>query len=246
MNIKITATLFSIALFLSSCAQKKSTTEGTTGEIKTIPVQEFSQKINATQEKTIIDVRTPEELSSGTIPQAIHVDFYNPQFETQIDQLDKSKPIFIYCKSGGRSGNALEIFRKKGFQTVYNLQGGMMAWTAANMPISILETSQNRLSEEWSTESFSELIQKNDIVLVDYYAQWCAPCKRMKPALDNLEKKYAGKAKIVRLDIDKSPTLVQSEGITAIPTIVVYKQHKKIETITKELSASELEELLNN
>ena len=101
-------------------------------------------------------------------------------------------------------------------------------------------------TEEWSADNFSKLLHNNEVVLVDYYAKCCAPCKRMKPALDSLEKKYLGKAKILRLDVEKSPLLTKNEEVSALPTIVLYKQGKRIKVVTKELNQKELEELLLN
>ena len=232
-------------VFMASCAQNKVENVQTAQEIKTISISEFSEKLNATKDKIIIDVRTPGEVATGNIAGALNIDFNGNQFESEIDKLDKTKPIFLYCKSGGRSGSALEIMKQKGFSTVYNLQGGMMAWSASNMPIN-MSTSSPVIAEEWSADKFSKLLRDNEVVLVDYYAQWCAPCKRMKPALDSLEKKYLGKTKIIRLDVEKSPLLIKNEGVSALPTIVLYKQGKRIKVVTKELNQKELEELLLN
>ena len=77
---------------------------------------------------TILDVRTAQEVASGMIPKAIHIDFYATDFETQVSKLDKTKPILVYCRSGGRSENSMKVFEKQGFVKVYNLLGGYTAW----------------------------------------------------------------------------------------------------------------------
>jgi thioredoxin 1 len=229
--------------FMASCAQNNVEEPKVSQEIKTISVEEFSEKLNSIKEKLILDVRTPGEVATGAISGAVAIDYNDSQFETEIDKLDKSKSIFLYCKSGGRSGAALEILKEKGFNSVYNLQGGMMAWSAANLPINVNAFSP-LMEEEWTSEKFTKLLEDNQVVLVDYYAQWCAPCKRMKPALDALEKKYEGKVKILRLDVDKSPILTKNEGVSALPTIILYKQGQRSKVVSKEMNQVELEELI--
>ncbi len=77
----------------------------------------------------ILDVRTPGELRSGMIPNALHLDFYQGQdFIEQLQQLDKDKHYYVYCRSGNRSGKACEIMNQLGIPEAYNLMGGMLDW----------------------------------------------------------------------------------------------------------------------
>ena len=77
----------------------------------------------------ILDVRTEDECNEGMIPEAINIDIYKGQgFIYLIEELDKSKNYYVYCKSGGRSGQACSIMNQLGFENAYNLLGGMMEW----------------------------------------------------------------------------------------------------------------------
>lgn len=76
----------------------------------------------------LLDVRTPEEYAMGHIAGSINLDFKGPDFSTSLDTLDKSVPVYVYCQGGGRSGQAMEIMREKGFSAVYNLLGGYGSW----------------------------------------------------------------------------------------------------------------------
>ena len=77
----------------------------------------------------ILDVRTEDECNEGMIPDAINIDIYKGQgFIYLIEELDKSKNYYIYCKSGGRSGQACSIMNQLGFKNTYNLLGGMLEW----------------------------------------------------------------------------------------------------------------------
>ena len=76
----------------------------------------------------MLDVRTPEEFSEGNISGAINMNFNAPEFETSLDSLDKTKPVYVYCQAGGRSGKAKDLLLEKGFKEVYNLIGGFGSW----------------------------------------------------------------------------------------------------------------------
>ncbi len=82
-----------------------------------------------------IDVRTPEEFADGYLENAVNLDFYSETFRDELDQLDKNKKYLIYCRSGGRSGNALNIMAELNFREVYNVSGGIIAWEAEGLPI---------------------------------------------------------------------------------------------------------------
>ncbi len=92
-----------------------------------------------TPNKIVLDVRTNGEVAQGVIAGATQIDYSNPHFEHQLEQLDKSKPIFVYCAIGGRSGSAVQLMQKKGFKKIYNLDGGINAWQRAGYPITSLK-----------------------------------------------------------------------------------------------------------
>lgn len=88
---------------------------------------DFQQKITETTDAVILDVRTEEEFRSGRIPDAININVMGGSFIDKVDLLDKSKTYFVYCRSGGRSGQACSFMAGRGFN-VYNLAGGIMNW----------------------------------------------------------------------------------------------------------------------
>lgn len=79
-------------------------------------------------EVQLVDVRTPGEYDAGTIEGAINMDFNGANFTAQLESLDKSKPVMIFCKSGGRSGQTLKMMKGMGFSTVLELEGGYSGW----------------------------------------------------------------------------------------------------------------------
>lgn len=83
----------------------------------------------------VVDVRTESEFQSGHILNAIHIPL--GAFESRMNELDKYKerPIVMSCQSGNRSGKAISILKKRGFDKIYNLTGGIMAWQNASLPL---------------------------------------------------------------------------------------------------------------
>ncbi|MGM5470596.1 rhodanese-like domain-containing protein [Flavobacteriaceae bacterium LMO-SS05] len=88
-------------------------------------VSEFENDNNA----VILDVRTLAEVEEGIIPNAIHIDIYKGQgFIDELEELDKTKNYYVYCKSGNRSRQACSIMNQIGFENAYNLMGGITEW----------------------------------------------------------------------------------------------------------------------
>ncbi len=86
-------------------------------------------KAQEDENAVILDVRTEDECNEGIIPNAITIDIYKGQaFIYKIEELDKSKNYYVYCKAGGRSSQACNIMNQLGFENTYNLIGGFMNW----------------------------------------------------------------------------------------------------------------------
>ena len=94
-------------------------------------VDDFVGLHNQTMEAILLDVRTPQEFSQGSLEGAINMDYHAEGFEAKIDALNPKYAIFVYCQSGGRSGKTYKMLKEKGFDKVYNLDGGYLAWKAS-------------------------------------------------------------------------------------------------------------------
>jgi|SRR5665648_16148 len=105
-------------------------TENITPEEAYILIQENKDNPNF----VILDVRTPEEFLGEYIENAINLDYYSDTFRDDLDKLDKNKTYLIYCRSGRRSENALNIMKELDFKEVYNMLGGITKWKSEGLP----------------------------------------------------------------------------------------------------------------
>lgn len=93
--------------------------------------KDFEGKIKGSTQR--IDVRSPEEYASGHIPSFQNINIAATGFKDKMAQLDKNKPVLLYCAVGGRSAQAAKILRDMGFKEVYDLKGGIRAWANAGL-----------------------------------------------------------------------------------------------------------------
>ncbi|RYG40570.1 MAG: thioredoxin, partial [Chitinophagaceae bacterium] len=119
------------------------------------------------------------------------MDFNDEDFSTRVANLDKNTHYFVYCLAGGRSTSAIKQMQANGITHLTELKGGMMAWRKAGLPVVEMES----VSDKISRENYEHLIS-GQLVLIDFYAPWCGPCRKMEPHLEELQKKYEGRVKL--------------------------------------------------
>ncbi|MDP2176167.1 MAG: thioredoxin [Bacteroidota bacterium] len=213
-------------------------------KIFNLTANEFSDKINQFPNVPILDVRTPIEFAQGHIAKASNLDWNSLQFKKEIDSFDKFKPVFVYCLSGGRSSSAADFMRSIGFKQVYELSGGILNWREANLPLAPKHDEITFNPNELTKTQFDSLLISDKIVIIDFYAEWCGPCKRMKPFLDEISVEMANKVKVYRIDVDKNMDISNIMKITEIPTLLFYKNSKLILTQIGFIPKKDLIELI--
>ncbi|MFZ4799263.1 MAG: thioredoxin domain-containing protein [Bacteroidia bacterium] len=203
-----------------------------------LSAQEFEQKINSEISEQIIDVRTPEEFSQGFIKNAVNIDWNAGNFENQVSKLNKSKPVFVYCLAGGRSAGAAIKLKELGFNTIYDLKGGMNAWRNASKPVQLVENMPIIEKKGISLADFKQKINVKGLVMVDVFAPWCGPCKKMAPYLEEIATERKANLNFLKIDNDDNQEIVKFLFVDELPTIILYKNGNRVYTniglITKE------------
>jgi thioredoxin 1 len=212
--------LLFIASFCFAC-------NGTSQNIINLSVADFEKQVIGTTIQ-LVDVRTSGEYESGHIGDAKLMDVNEDEFDTQIASLDKTKPVYVYCLSGGRSKTAAKTMIKQGFTQVYNLDGGIMAWRAEAKNLVINKPLANK---SMTMEQYTALTTNDLPVLVEFYAPWCGPCKVLKPEVEKIKAANVGKMIVEFIDVDQHPNLANELKIKSIPALYYYEAGKKKWTI---------------
>lgn len=211
--------LLTLAVLINSCSNGQSQNS----EMNTnLSAGEFAEKISRMPDAPLIDVRTPGEFIKGHLDNAVNIDWNGNTFDNHVALLDKNQPVMIYCLSGNRSASAAGKLRAKGFTKVYELRGGIMKWNAAGLPV----TGSKNKNTGMSVPDFERLLETEKLVLVDFYADWCLPCKKMKPYLEEISKEMADQVEVVRINVDENSGLYKELKIDAIPVLQIYKNKK--------------------
>ncbi|SCY43072.1 thioredoxin domain-containing protein [Flavobacterium caeni] len=223
---------FSAALLFWNCSGQPAK------NVENISALALSEQLKKDPKIQLIDVRTPGEYAGGHIADAPNIDWNGDNFEQKVAVFDKTKPVYVYCKVGGRSTAAGHKLLAMGFTEVYNLEGGILKWDAAGL------SDANDKIVGMCSQEFAELIQSDQKVFVNFYAPWCEPCKKMAPYMDQLGEKYKGKLTVARLNADEHKTLVRDMKVDTLPLVQLYENGKVVWQHSGYLSEAELQKHL--
>ncbi|MEQ1734508.1 MAG: rhodanese-like domain-containing protein [Bacteroidia bacterium] len=215
MLAKLFVTLLLVFNFIIAFAQNATLT--------TLTIKDFEKGIK-TPNAQVLDVRTKQEFEGGHLNNALNANFNNiKEFNERTDYLDKEKPLYVYCLSGGRSEGACELLMQKGFTKVYNMQGGISAWKAEQKPVMGASPTKSGIQE---TE-FNFLTNKNQNTLVVISTKWCPPCRKLKIEVDSLKQEIKN-VKFVELDADENKTICTKLNVKKYPLVIHYKLGKQV------------------
>jgi rhodanese-related sulfurtransferase len=228
--IKMLGTAVFSVIMLACAAQTKTN----------LTADEFEKMITADSVQ-VLDVRTPGEYVSGHIKNTLLANWNDKaEFDRRIGFIDKNKPVYVYCLGGGRSAAAAEKMRAGGFKKVYEVQGGINAWKAANKNLEGAKPA----SQQMTLDAFNTAVDGSKTVLVDFGAEWCPPCKTMEPVLKTLQYEYAGKFTLLKVDGGNDEAILKEYKVTQLPVFIIFKDGKivwrKDGIATKEEIAAQL------
>jgi thioredoxin 1 len=211
-----------------------------TAERQILQPRAFLKALKSHSNPLIIDVRSREEFQNGHLESALNINWNSSEFENIAHTWNPNVPVFVYCLSGGRSAAAAEFLRQQHFKTVFELQGGLMAWRSAQLP------EQGIIKKNGMTVSdFNEgLKSKKDSVLVDFYADWCKPCQLMKPDIADIQHNFDSRIDVWRIDADAETELCRNLNIDALPVLQLYVNGKRTWEHRGYIKASKLREVL--
>lgn len=206
--------LFAILFLTNTRAQEK------------LSAKTFADKLKATPNAFILDVRTPAEISRSYIKNAVFMDIHDSLFEKRIASIDKKLPVFVYCAIGVRSNDAAVMLHKLGFTRVFDLKGGIINWKLAGLPIVKGKDYDDR--KGMLKAEFLSSIKDKQLVFIDFYAPWCAPCQIMVPALDSMKAEMKDSVFIVKINADENLGLMKELNFNNLPYIMMYKNGENI------------------
>lgn len=123
----------------------------------------------------------------------------------------------------------LELIRQKKIREMMRkMSGGEEAKKVVSSPVKL------------DSSNFDETLKNNENVVVDFWAEWCMPCRMIAPVVEELAKEYAGKVIFGKLNTDENPTIAARYGISAIPTMIFFKKGKPVDQIVGAMPKSEL------
>lgn len=206
---------------LSSCAA---------GGQETLKPEDFNEKLKI-KNICLVDLRTADEFSTGFIKGADNVDFSDKRWINFFNNIDKKRPVALYCDSGFQTSKAIKLLENSGFEHIYTLEGGILEWKKAGFNLTMPKPVEPEI-KNLSAEDYEKLIVSEKITIIEFGATWCGPCKLLKPILDKISAEYQDKGvKIVNLDVDDNSEVSNKLMVNEIPLLLIYKEGKLVEQI---------------
>jgi rhodanese-related sulfurtransferase len=133
------AMLWVVAVFLAGCLEPDARL------LEPRAALELMERNSGKKGFLILDVRTPGEFRQGYIEGAVLMNYYDADFRQRFAALDRNATIFMYCRSGNRSSSVLALADELGFERVFDLRGGILAWKRAGLPLTKKDADQGTL-----------------------------------------------------------------------------------------------------
>jgi thioredoxin len=198
------------------------------------------KELTTQKDMLILDVRTEGEYTRGHIKGSTLIDLSSPIAADRLNLLQKNKTVLIYCLSGSRSTVVAQYMQKQGFSKIYNLTYGLMDWNRQGFPLEQSNQVMASSGTSYTEQTFNKLLTDNKLVLVDFHAVWCAPCKAMNPVIDKISTDFKGKARVEKVDVELNKAITAAWQVQSVPGFVLFKSGKKVWSHTGTISYEDL------
>jgi thioredoxin len=206
-----------------------------------LDIDAFNQ-IASNNNAQIIDLRPQAEFDSGHIVNAASFVSNSPELDAYIDMLYKDVPVCLLGGSAEDNTELIEKLKSKGFKNINELNGGMLAWINAKLPVQ--KTMPKKIYPN-DTISFDNAINGNKLVMVDFNATWCKPCKMMQPSIDRVHDERSDMVIVYSIDVDKFPQYNEKYQIKGIPLVMLFKNGKTLHRSEGLLDERKINELID-
>jgi rhodanese-related sulfurtransferase len=180
-----------------------------------LSIDDIEARINQSKQPQIIDARSADEFAQIHLKNAIYLNTDPARSASQINALDKQKPVFVYAIGNLRSGILAKKLRAQGFNEVYEIPGGIANWVGAGKPV---ETS---VKKGLTLAAFKSIVGKEKIILVDFGSKYCPGCIKMAPVVDSASTETS--IPLFKVEVFDNTQLAHQLKINVIPNIALYK-----------------------
>lgn len=205
-----------------------------------VSFEEFEARLaKAGKNAQILDARLPEEYAQNHLEGATSFSVANEaDFSKAIGNLDKNKPTFIYSIANGRSGKLAKDLRDHGFKDVTELPGGLSKWIGVGKPV------VSTVGPGITLADYQASLKSDKLVLVDFGSRYCGSCKRLAPIVDSIKNEQANSVKVINIEAYENKVLTKELGITALPTLIIYRGNQIVWKKTGVTAKEEIERVL--
>jgi rhodanese-related sulfurtransferase len=180
-----------------------------------LSIDDIEARINQSQKPQIIDARSADEFAQIHLKNAIFLSTDTVKAASQLNVLNKQKPVFVYAIGNLRSGILAKKLRGQGFNEVYEIPGGIANWVGSGKPV---ETS---VKKGLTLAAFQNIIGKEKLIIVDFGSKYCPGCIKMAPVVDSASTETG--IPLFKVEVFDNTQLAHQLKINVIPNIALYK-----------------------
>jgi rhodanese-related sulfurtransferase len=180
-----------------------------------LSIDDVEARINQSKQPQIIDARSADEFAQIHLKNSFFLSTDPVKAASQLNALNKQKPVFVYAIGNLRSGILAKQLRAQGFNEVYEIPGGIANWVGSGKPV------ETFVKKGLTLAAFQNIIGKEKLVLVDFGSKYCPGCIKMAPVVDSASTETS--TPLIKVEVFDNTQLAHQLKINIIPNIALYK-----------------------